>query len=131
VDLNTGQPCAVKRLHAQFHDEATLAAIQRDGLLATQVAHPIIVAPAFTGFEEDGTFYVVSELVAGESLRARLLRGAMSPEETMALLGPLCAALEASHRAGLHHGDITPGNVLCPPAGSARLTDFGMSRLGL
>lgn len=130
TDLETGRPCALKRLHAQFYDEAALTELQRDALLQLQLAHPAIVAPQATGFDEDGGFFLVMELVEGEPLRARLQRGPLSPRETLEVLTPLCAALEAAHGVGLHHGDLSPANVLCPPGGAARLCDFGMHRLG-
>lgn len=68
-------------------------------------------------------------LVPGESLRARLSRGALSVEETRAVLGAVCSGLAAAHQIGLHHGDLSPSNILCPPQGPAQITDFGMSRL--
>lgn len=129
TDRETGKPCAVKRLHAQFYDRAVLLKVQRDAQTAAQLANPAILAAQHTGFEAGGALYLVMPAVQGESLAQRLLRGPLSLTATLALLEPLCAALQAGHEIGLHHGAITPTNVLCSNSGGVLVSDFGMCHL--
>lgn len=129
TDRESGKACAVKRLHAQFYDRAVLLKVQRDAQTAVQLANPAIVAAWHTGFEAGGALYLVMPVVQGESLAQRLLRGPLSLTATLALLEPLCAALQAGHEIGLHHGAISPTNVLCSNSGGVMVSDFGMCHL--
>lgn len=129
TDLQSGAECALKRLYGHFHDAALLAAVGEDAAAARRLGHTAILTPSATGHDRDGSFYLVSELHRGDSLRSLLGRGPLPIAETMAILEPVCAALSAAHQAGLYHGDLVPANVLCGPDG-ARVTDFGMHRLG-
>ncbi len=129
TDRETGKPCAVKRLHAQFYDRAVLAQVQRDAEAAAKINHPAILAVQRTGFEPGGALYLVMPLLQGESLAQRLLRGPLSLTATLALLEPLCAALQAAHDIGLHHGAITPTNVMCASNGGVMVSDFGVCHL--
>lgn len=130
VDLKTGQPCALKRLHSQYTSREILERVLRDATAAAQLSHPAIVALTSSGFEPGGAMYLVTPLASGESLLQRLSRGPLSLTATLSLLEPLCAALIAAHDVGLHHGALSPQNIMCAPSGgSAQLTDFGMCHL--
>lgn len=132
TEIGGGRPCALKRLHAHLHEEQVLHKVQRDALAAAAVGHPGVLAPSVAELDAEGRLFLVSELSRGESLRARAAAGPLPIGEITRLFQALCAALDAAHRAGLSHGDLTPNNVLCPaePEGQARICDFGMSRLG-
>lgn len=129
TDRETDQPCAVKRLHAQFYDRDVLQKVQRDSLAAAKLNNANIVGAFQAGFESSGALYLAMPLLVGESLLARLSRGPLSLTATLALLEPLCAALQAAHEVGLHHGAITPSNIICLAAGGVALTDFGVCHL--
>jgi serine/threonine protein kinase len=132
TEIASGRSCALKRLHAHFHEGQVLHQVQRDALAAAKVAHPGVLAPSVAELDAEGRLYLISELAKGESLRARAAAGPLPIGEITRLFQILCAALDAAHRAGLSHGDLTPSNILCPaePEGQARICDFGMSRLG-
>src|SRR5688572_9943704 len=130
TDIQTNQPCAVKRLHAHFYNKQVLQRVQTDALAAAKLGHPSVLSPYHVAFEQSGSIYLVTHFVQGESLLTRLHRGPLSLTAALTLFDPLAAALQASHEAGLFHGSITPTNILCV-SNSQRvlLTDFGMCHL--
>ena len=78
---------------------------------------------------EDGTAFLVMELVPGGTLRELLdERGPMPPYAAAAVLRPLLGALREAHAAGLVHRDIKPENVLISSTGAVKLADFGLVR---
>jgi serine/threonine-protein kinase len=69
------------------------------------------------------------EYVEGETLRDVLRReGRLSPERAMSLTADICAALDFSHRNGIVHRDVKPGNVMITPQGTVKVMDFGIAR---
>jgi formylglycine-generating enzyme required for sulfatase activity/tRNA A-37 threonylcarbamoyl transferase component Bud32 len=81
--------------------------------------------------EDAGVAYLVMELLAGDTLAARIERGAMPREEAIRVLGQVARALDAAHRAGLVHRDLKPGNVLLAEdedGVTAKVLDFGIAR---
>ena len=94
-----------------------------------RVRHPHVVQLLDAG-EEAGAPYLVMEWVAGETLAQRLERlGPLPPREAVTLVCHLAAALEVSHREGVLHRDLKPGNVLLRAGGGQPvLTDFGLAK---
>ena len=97
--------------------------------------HPAIVAVYDTGEETatDGTGvaqpYIVMEYVAGRTLRDILREGRkILPERALEITVGVLAALDYSHRAGIIHRDIKPGNVMLTPSGDVKVMDFGIAR---
>lgn len=129
TDLQTSQPCAVKRLHAHFYDKDILAKVRHDAIAAARLGHPALLAPYHIGLESTGALFLVFRFAQAESLATRLQRGPLSFTATLSIMDPLCAGLQLAHEAGLSHGGITPTNVLCGASGRVLLTDFGMSHL--
>jgi len=74
-----------------------------------------------------GVPYLVMELVAGRSLAKVLATGPLDPARTMDVVAQAAAALAAAHAAGLVHRDIKPANLLLGPAGTVKITDFGIA----
>ena len=74
-----------------------------------------------------GRFYLVTDLVEGETLRERLKRGTMSPSEVRELGRELCLALGAIHQAGLVHRDVKPSNIFLTSKGRVKLMDLGVA----
>src|SRR3712207_1326789 len=94
--------------------------------------HPAIVAVYDTGEDRTtsgATPYIVMEYVEGETLRDVLRRdGVLQPERAMSLTADICAALDFSHRNGIVHRDVKPGNVMITPQGTVKVMDFGIAR---
>ena len=94
--------------------------------VAGRLNHPNIIAIFDIGYEND-TYYIAMELLnpgsAGGFIKKR---GRMHWVEATTIIMQCCQALEAAHQAGLIHRDIKPDNILCSPAGTAKLADFGL-----
>jgi serine/threonine protein kinase len=69
------------------------------------------------------------ELVDGESLSERLVRGSLPTTEVLRIGAQIADALDCAHRAGVVHRDLKPGNVMLSRSG-AKLMDFGLARAG-
>jgi serine/threonine-protein kinase len=94
---------------------------------AARLSHPCIVSTFDTG-DDDGTAYIVMELVEGPTLRHLIQDSGGLPVRDVVRLGSQVAdALDAAHRAGLVHRDVKPANVLVPPHGPVKVTDFGIA----
>jgi serine/threonine protein kinase len=99
--------------------------------LATLHEAPAIVR-VFDFLEENGTAYIVMELLRGETLDSKLGRqGPQSFAEIDAILWPLLDGLQHVHAAGFLHRDIKPANILLNAAGRPTLIDFGASRAAM
>jgi tRNA A-37 threonylcarbamoyl transferase component Bud32 len=129
VDRQLRRPVAIKVLAAPFdRDRSFLERFRREARAAAGLSHPNIVA-VFDSGSDDGTHFIVTELVEGETLADRLRRdGPMPPEETVAVAVDIARALAAAHDRRLIHRDIKPGNVMLLPDGRVKVVDFGIAR---
>ncbi|WP_300676556.1 Stk1 family PASTA domain-containing Ser/Thr kinase [Nocardioides sp.] len=120
---------AVKVMHAGMGDDKAYAArFVREARAAARLDHPNVVQ-VFDQGDDDGTLFLVMELVRGTTLRDQMSHGApLSPTRALALTVPVLSALAAAHRAGLIHRDIKPENVLIADDGRIKVADFGLAR---
>jgi serine/threonine-protein kinase len=127
-DTRLGRDVAIKVLPPAFvADPARLSRFRREAQTLASLNHPNIAA--IYGLEESaGAPHLVLELVEGETLSARLTRGALPPREALALGVQVAAAIEAAHERGIVHRDLKPGNVMINPAGVAKVLDFGLAK---
>ena len=109
-------------------DPATRTRFRNEAIAAARLNHPNVVATYDTG-DDDGTAYIVMELIDGPTVR-QLLRehGPLPVREVIRIGIQVADALEAAHRAGIVHRDVKPPNVLVPPAGPVKVTDFGIAK---
>lgn len=134
-DTRLGREVAIKVLRSDLaRDPAFLGRFRREAQSAASLNHPNIVAVYDTGDDvsADGREhrpYIVMEYVAGRTLREVLAEdGRLLPRRAMELVAEVASALEYSHRAGIVHRDIKPGNVMLTPTGEVKVMDFGIAR---
>jgi serine/threonine-protein kinase len=133
-DTRLDREVAVKVLRADLaRDPSFLSRFRREAQSAAGLNHPNIVAVYDTGEDTvDGIEhvpYIVMEYVAGRTLRDVLAEdGRLLPRRAMEIVAEVTSALEYSHRAGIVHRDIKPGNVMLTPTGEIKVMDFGIAR---
>ena len=136
TDVRLGRTVAIKRLRTDLASDATFQArFRREAQSAASLNHPSIVSVYDTGEEmaTDGSNvaqpYIVMEYVAGRTLRDIIREGRkILPERALEITSGVLAALDYSHRAGIIHRDIKPGNVMLTPSGDVKVMDFGIAR---
>jgi tRNA A-37 threonylcarbamoyl transferase component Bud32 len=101
---------------------------QREAQALARLNHPNIVTVYDFG-DADGMFFLLMEYVDGMTLRQLLRDERLKPEEAVAIVPPICAALEFAHSQGIVHRDIKPENVLLDQQGRVKIADFGIAKL--
>src|SRR5262245_50685331 len=99
---------------------------EREARTISQLSHPHICALYDVGREGE-TEYLVMELLEGETLSARLTKGALPLEQTLRYGQEIADALDKAHRQGIVHRDLKPGNVMLTKSG-VKLLDFGLAK---
>ena len=127
-DTKLDREVAIKTLPEEFAEDADrLARFEREAKLLASLNHPNIAA--IHGFEEDnGTHFLVLELVEGDTLADRLKRGAVPAEESLKLALQIAEALEAAHEKSVVHRDLKPANVKVTPDAKIKVLDFGLAK---
>ncbi|MFY9714886.1 MAG: protein kinase, partial [Microbacterium sp.] len=130
TDHVIGRTVAIKILKDEYMgDPGFLERFRAEARHAALVNHEGI-ASVFDYGEENGSAFLVMELVPGEALSTVLERdGALSADKTLDIVAQTASALQAAHAAGLVHRDIKPGNLLITPDGRVKITDFGIARI--
>ena len=137
-DTRLGRTVAIKILRSDLaRDPAFLARFRREAQSAAGLNHPAIVAVYDSGEDEDleaggapvALPYIVMEYVEGHTLRDILnSERIMAPADAARVTEAILDALSYSHRMGIVHRDIKPGNVMLTPAGAVKVMDFGIAR---
>jgi serine/threonine protein kinase len=129
VDTVIDRSVAIKILKEEYvADKAFRERFRAEARHAALVNHEGI-AGIYDFGEEEGSAYLVMELVPGEALSVILERERiLSADRVLDIVAQTAAALHAAHEAGLVHRDIKPGNLLITPDGRVKITDFGIAR---
>jgi Tol biopolymer transport system component len=125
-DTRLGRDVAIKVLSAQLAVTPEVRArFGREARTISQLKHPHICTLYDVG-HQDGTDYLVMELLEGVTLERRLERDRLPADDVLALGSQIADALERAHRAGIVHRDLKPGNIMLTKTG-AKLMDFGLA----
>ncbi len=133
-DLEAEREVAIKVLKADYlRDETIRKRFMHEARILANLEHPNVVSMYDFGQMPSGNFYMVMELLKGESLAERLARKFLSYREIFSIVTGVCDALAESHKRGVIHRDLKPENifiVIDPESGEecAKLIDFGVAR---
>lgn len=111
-----------------FGSRDQLRRFKREAEVVSALNHPNILTVFEFGTAED-VHFLACELVQGETLRARLDAGRLSPAEALDIGVQIATALQAAHNAGIVHRDIKPENVMIRNDGYVKVLDFGLAKL--
>ncbi len=137
TDAKLGRRVAVKLLRSSLASEPVFRTrFRQEAQAAARMAHPTIVRVFDAGEEvttgADGTEtivpYIVMEYIEGRLLKDMIADGPLPVDEAIRITEGILTALEYSHRAGVVHRDIKPGNVMVTSSGQVKVMDFGIAR---
>ncbi len=127
-DSRLDRKVALKILPQHLSERADLRErFEREARAVSSLNHPHICTLYDIG-EQDGIHYLVMEYLVGETLEARLAKGALPLEQTLKYAIQIADALDKAHRQGVVHRDLKPGNIMLTKGG-AKLLDFGLAKL--
>ncbi|HTM00799.1 MAG TPA: protein kinase [Candidatus Omnitrophota bacterium] len=128
-DTRLGRQVAVKVLPKAFAADADrLKRFEREARSAGQLNHPNVLAIHDIGIET-GVPYIVSELLAGTTLRARIEEGPIVPRKAIAMAIQVAKGLEVAHAKGIVHRDLKPENLMVMSGDHVKIVDFGLAKL--
>ncbi|MBN9605555.1 MAG: Stk1 family PASTA domain-containing Ser/Thr kinase [Actinomycetales bacterium] len=136
-DTRLGRQVAVKLLRpALATDPAFRTRFRQEAQAAARMTHPTVVRVYDAGEQtvrdpaghDVQLPFIVMERIDGTLLKDLIAKGPMDPAEAVRITDGILTALEYSHRAGVVHRDIKPGNVMVTPAGQVKVMDFGIAR---
>jgi Serine/threonine protein kinase len=129
TDPKIGRDVAIKVLPADFSaDNERVARFEQEARAAGALNHPNILA-IYDVDKQDGILYVVSELLEGEELRARLDEGPIPLRKTVNYAQQIVSGLSAAHESGVVHRDLKPENLFVTKDDRVKILDFGLAKL--
>ncbi len=128
-DTRLGRDVAIKVVHPRLAaDPDRLSRFEKEARAAAQLDHPNILVVHDVGTHE-GSPFIVSELLQGESLRERLAKGPLPQHSAVELGVEIAHGLAAAHAKGIVHRDLKPANIFVTGDGVVKLLDFGLAKL--
>jgi eukaryotic-like serine/threonine-protein kinase len=128
-DTRLGRDVAIKTLPSGFAADAErLKRFELEARAASQLSHPNILTIYDIGTANDRPF-IVSELLEGENVRERLIRGPLPPRKVVEFGVAIAGALAAAHARGIVHRDLKPENLFLTRDGRVKILDFGIAKL--
>ncbi|BCW17313.1 hypothetical protein NtRootA9_00210 [Arthrobacter sp. NtRootA9] len=129
-DLVLGRIVAIKVLKEEYTGDPGFLQRFRAEARHTALLNHVGIANVFDYGEEEGSAYLVMELVPGQPLSSIIEHEhVLSPDRTLSIIAQTARALSVAHAQGLVHRDVKPGNLLITPDGRVKVTDFGIARL--
>src|SRR5215472_12572877 len=130
-DARLGRDVAIKVLPASFASDADrLRRFEQEARAVAALNHPNILAVHDIG-AQDGTPYIVTELLEGRTLREQLDDGALPVRKALDYAEQISQGLAAAHGRGIIHRDLKPENVFCTKDGRVKILDFGLAKQAL
>jgi len=129
-DLRLGRHVALKVVSASYKQSPTAyQRLEREARAASSLNHPHICT-IYDFFEHDGQPVIAMELLEGRSLADLMRVGHLDNTTVLRVAEQAADGLDAAHRAGVVHRDITPGNIFVTNAGDVKILDFGLAKCG-
>jgi serine/threonine protein kinase len=120
---------ALKLLAPERADDAKFAArFEKEAQALAALNHPHIVTIHDFG-QAGGFYFLLMEFVDGVNLRQAMSAGRFTPEQALAIVPPVCEALQYAHEHGIVHRDIKPENLLMDKTGRVKIADFGIAKM--
>lgn len=134
-DITLGRDVAIKILDPELaRDTAFRTRFRLEAQAASRMSHPSIVRvfdagdPSSNGGGSVAEPYIIMELVSGRQLKDIIAEGPVPVDDAIRYVDGILEALDYSHRAGVVHRDIKPGNVMITAGGQVKVMDFGIAR---
>ena len=126
-----GRRCAIKILHPEVAVSKELRArFEQEALAVNKLGHPAAVNVLDVDTSEDGSPFLVMELLEGESLSKRAQRpGGIEERELLRIASTVLDVLDVAHGLGIVHRDIKPDNLFVTSSGGVKVLDFGIARM--
>jgi eukaryotic-like serine/threonine-protein kinase len=130
TDLRLDRDVALKFLPEEMtHAEGLRERLEVEARAASALDHPNICTIHDIEQTDEGRLYIVMAFYDGETLHARLERGALPVEEALDIARRIALGLERAHQSGVVHRDIKPANVMVTDRGEVKILDFGIAKM--
>ena len=125
-----GRRVAIKCMRPELALEPSLVErFLREGYVANKIEHPGAVAILDDDITDDGTPFLVMELLLGKTLRERVAKGPLALDDALGITAEVLDILAAAHDKGIVHRDLKPDNLFQTESGAIKVLDFGIARL--